>query len=777
MTVSTTTSRIAYDGDGATVAFAVPFPFFAAGELEVIERETSGGVETVKTLDTHYTVAGGNGGAGTVTALSPPPTGVQWVIRRKTARTQSTDYTPNDPFPAETHEKALDRLTMIGQELGEESDRALKFPKTDTAGLLPTLPASIARAGHVLAFDDTGAPIVSAKSLSQLETEADAAATSASAAATSASAAAASATNAATSAAGASASAVSAAGSATIAAAYAEKNVKTYGALGDGVTDDTAAFTTAIAAAAGGVLVVPEGTFIVTGITINVPLEMKIREGGIIKLKANTTANLITVTASDVTISGGVLDGNRANQIVGGSILNTGAPGGARLLLNEVTLQNAVNYGFRIVDFSDVQVKDCFSSNTGATAVQFYADTVDCFRNRVVGGCFNRSTNNADSGNAVQFATTSVTGKKFYDCSISDVKCVLQTNPATPGSCLGLEFWNGSERSIVQGCQVNGGKANFGISFNNVLNGTIVGNTIFGLGANVNSWGIELADSSYVSVTGNTINGNANLATGITVVGGIPGCKGNVISNNVCRNGNQTSNTRAIWLSGGAGSAVTDTVIEGNVVQAFSDVAIYVDSAPFTTIDGNVIDQNGVGTGGIFLLNTSDVVITGNSNTGVTTNDLLFNVNRSMTMDRITIANNSFGAPNMVAPSGGGAYGFRIKITQNNNDRSAWDSRISFNLRDRIDIYDGFSDPSFDPGGGSAMWFSTSTSPGRSVWIRDAGGSSGWKGIQGIWAGNTASRPASLAVARGGFMYFDTTLSKPIWWTGATWVDATGGSV
>ena len=28
-----------------------------------------------------------------------------------------------------------------------------------------------------------------------------------------------------------------------------------------------------------------------------------------------------------------------------------------------------------------------------------------------------------------------------------------------------------------------------------------------------------------------------------------------------------------------------------------------------------------------------------------------------------------------------------------------------------------------------------------------------------------------------GLMYFDTTLSKPIWWTGTNWVDATGATV
>jgi len=38
-------------------------------------------------------------------------------------------------------------------------------------------------------------------------------------------------------------------------------------------------------------------------------------------------------------------------------------------------------------------------------------------------------------------------------------------------------------------------------------------------------------------------------------------------------------------------------------------------------------------------------------------------------------------------------------------------------------------------------------------------------------SGDTASRPT---VTRIGFRYFDTTLGKPIWWSGSEWVDATG---
>lgn len=40
--------------------------------------------------------------------------------------------------------------------------------------------------------------------------------------------------------------------------------------------------------------------------------------------------------------------------------------------------------------------------------------------------------------------------------------------------------------------------------------------------------------------------------------------------------------------------------------------------------------------------------------------------------------------------------------------------------------------------------------------------------------GATASRPTGSIL---GQQYFDTSVGKPIYWSGSTWVDATGGAV
>lgn len=131
MTVSSQTSRVSYAGNGSTTAFAVSFYFLADSHLKVILRAADGS-ETVKTLTTDYTVSGaGNPSGGTVTMLAAPASGTTLVIVRNVPLTQETDYQANDDFPAESHERALDKLTMEVQQLQEQVDRSAKLPVTN----------------------------------------------------------------------------------------------------------------------------------------------------------------------------------------------------------------------------------------------------------------------------------------------------------------------------------------------------------------------------------------------------------------------------------------------------------------------------------------------------------------------------------------------------------------------------------------------------------------------------------------------------------------------
>lgn len=223
MTVSTTTSKVSYAGNGSTTAFAVNFYFLDNTHLKVILRAANG-TETVKTLGTDYTVSGaGVSSGGTVTMTSAPASGTTLVVLRNVPATQLADYTPNDPFPAQTHEQALDKLTMLVQQQQTSLNGVLKFPDTDSASLSATLPPSTNRANKALVFDEDGGVGLSdddyANQVATVAASATAAAGSATAAAASASSAAASASAASGSATSASSSATSASASAAAAAA------------------------------------------------------------------------------------------------------------------------------------------------------------------------------------------------------------------------------------------------------------------------------------------------------------------------------------------------------------------------------------------------------------------------------------------------------------------------------------------------------------------------------------------------------------------------------
>ena len=98
----------------------------------------------------------GNTNGGNVTFGSAPASGVTVVIRREAALTQATDYVANDPFPAATHEDALDKLTFLAQQQQEEIDRSIKLSRTNTMTSTEFTVGATDRASKVLAFDSSG---------------------------------------------------------------------------------------------------------------------------------------------------------------------------------------------------------------------------------------------------------------------------------------------------------------------------------------------------------------------------------------------------------------------------------------------------------------------------------------------------------------------------------------------------------------------------------------------------------------------------------------------
>ncbi|MFO1465877.1 MAG: hypothetical protein U1F35_05465 [Steroidobacteraceae bacterium] len=128
MTIEATASEISYSGNGVTVAFGIPFPFDTAADIKVTATDASG---TAAEIVSGFAITGGGGSTGTCTFTTAPATGVTITILDDPDFTQPTDYTDNDAFPAETHERALDRVTRLCKRLLQLVGRSLRFPDGD----------------------------------------------------------------------------------------------------------------------------------------------------------------------------------------------------------------------------------------------------------------------------------------------------------------------------------------------------------------------------------------------------------------------------------------------------------------------------------------------------------------------------------------------------------------------------------------------------------------------------------------------------------------------
>lgn len=161
MTISNTTVKQRYTGNGATTTFAIPAQLQDNDQLEVILRDENVDppTETTQVETTDFTITGGDPGTNVVMGTAPA-VGEILLVRRKTPKTQLTDYDNNTAFPAESHERALDKIVQQIQELQEELSRAVKFAASsefadaEMPDLLPGKVVTVNSAGDGFELED-----------------------------------------------------------------------------------------------------------------------------------------------------------------------------------------------------------------------------------------------------------------------------------------------------------------------------------------------------------------------------------------------------------------------------------------------------------------------------------------------------------------------------------------------------------------------------------------------------------------------------------------------
>jgi hypothetical protein len=292
----------------------VPFRFLAIGDLVVLVRVDATGVSTTMTLDTNYSVSGAgadSGGSVTTLAGSIPQTGETLIIYGNPAMTQLVDYISGGTFPAESHEEALDRLTLQSTRTREIAERALSLTdsSTDGSGEYDANNNDIDAVGTLSANKVTGLAVPTATTDATSKTYVDAL------------------VNTTIGPIPTSDAYVTATGSSTsrkLADRFAETfNVKDYGAQGDGATDDATAINaafTAVNTASGGTVYFPPGTYVIgSGVTLTLagPTDI-VADRATLKVVAVSIfarALYVVTNGHDCTISGLEIDANqKANE-------------------------------------------------------------------------------------------------------------------------------------------------------------------------------------------------------------------------------------------------------------------------------------------------------------------------------------------------------------------------------------------------------------------------------------------------------------------------------
>ncbi len=630
MTISNQTNRISAVGAAAVLEIPYVFPTTQSGDLKVIQRVTSTGVETELTENATsdgYTATYGSTGGTVTTSDSIAATDEVHVIRN-TPMTQLLDLVAGGNFNPERIESAFDKVTKLIIEKSGSIDRNVVFPATDPSTSFAEMPNSINRKSKNFTFDATGAPTASVSveegsvSFTTIGTNiaeaANAAAVRILLALT---------------------NHTATLGLADLTTKGPRVDIRAFGAL-EATADNATVIQSALdSLASGGSCFVPQGTFISSQVTVpdNVVLEGAGRSS-ILKLKAGSDQTFITNSGTTgMGVKNLTVDGNKAN--------NNDATTGFGINFDTVTNSFVSNCyvhdcdaaGIRFVDSSAIWITDNYtkdndgsgieaSSNNYAIITNNNSDTdgvnagsysVSCTGDFIV--LSKNTIKDADIG-SIHFGhvgfpvthsicigntldTTSGSGETNAALLVNEATyCVIGNNTIKDGGSRGILVFTVGKNLVIENNNIyNCAKGGIRSTVSFTKNIAIIGNIIDTITA-AGEDGIVLANCD-----GFVINDNIVVAAKKSAIRVGSDSTNGSISGNIAKN-SQTSGGIVLFDTGNSG-----IVIEGNIC--------YDDQSPKTQTYGIIISNNS--DGNIVKNNIVQGNLTGGISSGTASNNII----------------------------------------------------------------------------------------------------------------------------------------------------------
>jgi hypothetical protein len=392
-------------------------------------------------------------------------------------------------------------------------------------------------------------------------------------------------------------------------------NVVTYGAAGDGVTDDRAAIQAALDACStggGGEVWVPNGTYILgqgagffnLNIPANVTIRGESRAGTVLKQAAATGASvrLFIAQGADSRITNMTLDGNKDNNTAFPADLGAEhrhgvfADGCTRLVLDHVTFTNFTGDGFFLyTNATDTLVIDCLSTGNERNGMTFGG--AGCSGTTIIGGQFggnNIQSIDAEPGGTVE--RVRIFGTRIYA-------------PVTDDFGLAISGFSAAVRArdwLLSGCTID---APINVVWAEDItfagcSGVNTSTTLPSMRVYRSCSRVTLADCNFHT----TANASGAPAT-ITVIGTGSGDAPDLITINGGTIRNSRAGSYGVLISCGLSVDINGTVIEGGATGAGAGSGVYARSttalAHIRNVSVNKCTIRNFGTAGVEFLGTS----------------------------------------------------------------------------------------------------------------------------------------------------------------------------